>query len=83
MRRFTCAGFRSPVDHPLLGLGVASALRGEVCLLDLAQVLGRQLDVDGADVLLQAMTLGRARDRDDPRLLSEQPRERDLGGARQ
>jgi hypothetical protein len=25
---------RLPVDHPLLGLGVASALRGDVCLVE-------------------------------------------------
>src|SRR5204863_1414500 len=33
-------------------------------------------------VLLEPMTLGRSRDRDDPRLLRQQPRERDLCGRR-
>jgi hypothetical protein len=68
----------SPIDRSLLGLGVASAFRGEVCLLDLAQVLGHQLDVDCGDVLFQPVRVGGAWDGDDPGLLCEQPRERDL-----
>ena len=50
-------------------------------VLDPAQVVRGQLDGGGAEVLLQAMQLRRARDRHDPRLLREQPRERDLGRA--
>src|SRR5271165_2960261 len=48
--------------------------------LDVAQVLGRQLDGDGTQVLGETTGLGGAGDRDDPRLLGEQPRQRDLCG---
>ena len=48
--------------------------------VDLAEVVGRELDVGRGDVLLQAVQLRRAGDRDDPRLLGEQPGERDLRG---
>ena len=41
-----------------------------------------ELDVGRADVLLETMPLGRTRDRHDPRLLGEQPRERHLSGRR-
>src|SRR5262245_2379229 len=47
---------------------------------DVAQVRGGQLDRGRAEVLLEPRDLRRARDRDDPRLLREQPRERDLRG---
>ena len=50
--------------------------------LDLAEVVGRQFDGSRPDVLLQAMQLRGARDRNDPRLLGEQPGERDLGRRR-
>src|SRR4029079_9398548 len=46
--------------------------------VDLAQILRRQLDVGGAEVLLQAMKLRGARDGYDPGLLRQQPRDRDL-----
>ena len=70
----------SAVDHPLLRLGVARALRGDLrCSgLDLPQVVGGELDVGGGDVLLEPVQLRGAGDRDDPRLLGEQPGERDL-----
>src|SRR5207244_12310454 len=47
-------------------------------LLDLAQVGRCQLQVHGAKILLEARQFLRARNRDNPRLLREQPRERDL-----
>src|SRR6266566_3619023 len=47
-------------------------------LLDLAQVARRQRHVHGAKVLLEARQFLRPRNRDNPRLLREQPRERDL-----
>src|SRR5205823_13768908 len=43
---------------------------------------GRQVDRYRAKVLLEPMTLGRPWDRDDPGLLRQQPRERDLRGPR-
>ena len=46
--------------------------------LDLAQIVGRQLHVNRAEVLLQAVQLGGARDRHDPRLLRQHPGQRDL-----
>src|SRR5947199_1142324 len=47
-------------------------------LLDLAQVGRCQLQVHGAKILLEARQFLRARNRDNPRLLREQPGERDL-----
>src|SRR5438445_102697 len=47
-------------------------------LLDVAQVARRQRRVHGAKVLLEARQFLRPRNRDNPRLLREQPRERDL-----
>jgi hypothetical protein len=51
-------------------------LRG--CAFDLANIFASQLDVRRADILFQALQLRCARDRNDPRLLRQQPRERDL-----
>ncbi len=42
------------------------------------EVVGSQFDCDCSKVLVQTLQLARARDRNDPRLLSEQPSERDL-----
>src|SRR2546425_4441460 len=50
--------------------------------IDLGQVVGGWLDRHRAKVLLEPMTLGRPWDRDDPGLLRQQPRERDLRGRR-
>src|SRR5450755_7226 len=46
--------------------------------VDLPQIAFGKIDLDRADVLLQALDLAAARNRNDPRLLSEQPGERDL-----
>ena len=46
--------------------------------LDFAEIVGRQFDASGSDVLFQPMQLRRARDRNNPRLLRKQPGERDL-----
>ena len=46
--------------------------------LDVAEIVRRKSERSGPDVLLQAMQLRGARDRNNPRLLSEQPDERDL-----
>src|SRR6266542_1286207 len=48
--------------------------------VDPAKIVSRQLDRPRADVLFEPMQLGRAGNRHDPRLLGEQPRERDLRG---
>src|SRR6185369_8032621 len=50
--------------------------------IDLTEIVRRQPERRGADVLVQAMKLRRARDGNDPRLLREQPRERDLSRRR-
>ena len=42
--------------------------------VDLAQIVRRQLDVGGADVLFEPVHLRGARNRGDPQLLREQPR---------
>src|SRR5689334_22217280 len=61
--------------------GIARALDRDLRggTVDLTQVVGREPERRGAEVLVQALQLGRAGDRHDPRLLGEQPRERDLG----
>src|SRR5438128_2133709 len=76
-------GFRRACSatRPLLDvLRITCALyldlrRGAV---DRAELVGRQLDVGCSEVLLEAVQLRGARNRHDPRLLREQPRERDL-----
>src|SRR2546429_5421326 len=45
-------------------------------------MVGRQLNGRCSDVLLEPVQLCGARDWNDPRLLGQQPRERDLGGCR-
>src|SRR5262249_27355853 len=52
------------------------------CAIDLAEVNGCQFDVNCPEVLFEAMQLRSAWDGDDPRLLGQQPRERDLSGRR-
>ena len=66
------------VDHPLVRLAVTRALGLELRILDLAEVVFGQLDVRGRDVLREPAQLGRPGDRNDPRLLREQPCECDL-----
>ena len=65
------SGVASPCTVILRGGGV-----------DVTEIVRRKFDGDRPDVLLQAMQLRGAWNRDDPRLLSEQPRQRDLGGCR-
>lgn len=64
--------------------GVTSALHsdlrgGEV---DLTKIVGREVKDDRSDILVQTMQLRGARNGNDPRLLGEQPGERDLGWSR-
>src|SRR5688500_10032489 len=70
----------SSAREPCVSFGVASASSAELrsALLDFAEVCGRELQGGAAQVLLQALELGRAGDRNDPPLLREEPRECDL-----
>src|SRR5690349_3500336 len=70
----------SAARQSLVGLGVARTMNLDArrLVIELAQVVGRECDVDGAEILLEAMQLRRAGDRDDPRPLGEQPGEGDL-----
>jgi hypothetical protein len=61
-------GIASPV-HRDLGSGG----------FDAPEVFGGQFHGHRPEVLVQAVELRGARNRDDPRLLGEEPRERDLG----
>src|ERR1700681_5119851 len=49
---------------------------------DVTEIFGRKFDVCGSEVFFQAMQLGCARNRNDPRLLRKQPGESDLSGCR-
>jgi hypothetical protein len=51
-------------------------------VLDFTEVFGREVKLGGSEVLLEALQLPGSRDRDDPRLLGEQPGERDPGRCR-
>src|SRR3954447_12379059 len=68
----------SAVDHPLVRLGIAGALRADLRLFDLAQVVTRQLEIGRGDVLFEAVELRRPRDRDERRALREDPCEGNL-----
>src|ERR1035441_4653640 len=75
---------RSAADQLLKVFGVPGTLcrdlRGSA--LDLAKIAGRELEVDGSDILVETLELPGAGNRDDPQLLGEQPGERDPGGRR-
>src|SRR6266508_1049620 len=79
-----CVGWGRGCDSEagpfLQRFGVARALDRDVrrggC--DVAEVVGRQLDRDGADVLIESCELRGPGNRRDPWLLGEQPCERDL-----
>ncbi len=70
----------STAGHRFQPLRIAIAFHGDAgCrFLDLVEVLWGQLDIDGGEILLEPRELRGARDRHDPRLLSQQPGERDL-----
>ena len=65
-----------------LGLGVAVALDGDLRGdgIDVPDIVGCKLDRRRGDVLIKAAELGRAGDWNDPRLLGQQPCQRDLRG---
>ncbi len=71
---------RSETGHSLNGFRVPGPLhcnlRGGA--LNLTEIVRRKLNCDRSDVLFEAMQLGRAWDRNNPRLLRQKPCERDL-----
>jgi hypothetical protein len=71
---------QSATNHrlELRGIAVARDLDRSSCAFDLGKIGSGQLDCGCADILLQAMVLRSARDRDDPRTLRQQPGERKL-----
>src|SRR4051794_19036169 len=71
-------------DPSLQMFRVAGALHCDRCerALDLAQITRRQFDSSRADVLLKAMQLRRARNRNNRWLARQQPGESDLCGHR-
>src|SRR6266516_1427897 len=73
----------SAVRHFQDGFWKALALNWnfQSCRIDLINILPRQLDRSGADVLFQSIYLRRSWNWNDPRLLCEQPRQRDLRGS--
>src|SRR4051812_9356764 len=74
----------SPAHQPLVSLGIPSSLHldGRRGGFDGPDVFGCKLDVRRSEIFFEAIQLRRARDRDDPRLLRQQPGERDLGRGR-
>src|SRR5207253_6147972 len=50
--------------------------------IDAVKIVSRQLYVDRREILLEALDFLGPRNRDDPRLLGKQPRQRDLRGRR-
>src|SRR6185369_10891417 len=75
---------RSAVDELLPVRRVPGTLHSDVrdCTVDIVKIVGRQLHGCGPDVLLQAVQLRRAGNRNDPRFLGQQPRQRNLGSRR-
>ncbi len=71
---------RSATDQFLQVFGVPSPVHRDLggSALDLTEIVGRQLDCHCAKVLLQALQLSGAGDGHNPRLLRQQPRQRDL-----
>ncbi len=71
---------QSATNHrlELWGIAVALDLDRSRCAFDFGEIGSGQLDGRCADILLQAMVLRSAWDRDDPRALRQQPGEREL-----
>ena len=76
--------FASQPGHFHRGCGQSVALQLELRggHIDPPEVVGGKFDTNRAEVLLQTREFRGARDRDDPRLLGQQPGERDLRGGR-
>jgi hypothetical protein len=77
-----CCDGRSAAGHLFELFGIACPLHRGLGdgAPDVAEIIGHQLDTSRPDVLLQPVQFCGAGDRHDPRLLSQQPGERDLGG---
>jgi hypothetical protein len=75
---------RSKPSHLLQLFGVSSPFHRDLGggAIDVAEIVRRTLDCSCPDVLLQAMPLRGARDRHNPRLLRQQPGQRDLSRGR-
>src|SRR6266545_8029494 len=73
---------RSATGQSLQLFGIASSLHHDFGsgIFDLTQVVRRQFKVSRTEVLLQAVQLRGAWDGNNPGLLRQQPRQRDLGG---
>src|SRR6266496_5462673 len=71
---------RSRARHPKHSLRKPGAGHGELRSrgADLVEVFSHQVHIGGSDVFLQSVQLRGARNRNDPGLLRQQPRERDL-----
>src|SRR6266404_2387520 len=77
-------GRRSAARQRLKPFRIPSPLDPDVRggTFDVTEIFGRKFNVSGSEVFFKAMYLSGARDRNDPRLLREQPRKRDLSGCR-
>src|SRR5215207_2885827 len=71
---------RSAAGQPLQMLWVSGTFHLDLCggALDLAEIVRGELEFGGTDVLVEALQLPGAGNRDYPGLLSEQPGQRDL-----
>src|SRR5579863_1300752 len=72
--------FGSAVAHRLNVCGISRPLYRDLgCgALDLAEIVRRKFHFSRADIFVETIHLGRARDWNDPRLLRQQPSQRDL-----
>src|SRR5262249_25519544 len=70
----------SATHHSLQLFRIPGALHWDLCggSFHLAEIVGREFHVHRYEVFFQSMQFGRARDRHDPRLLCQQPRECNL-----
>src|SRR5215217_5702315 len=75
-----CSAYCSAIDSCLKVRRIPIPLHCDLRdgVFDIVQIIEPQLDSSRSDVLLQAMQLRGAGDRHDPRLLRQQPGERDL-----
>src|SRR6202166_4254407 len=77
-QKLLCWGLTT--DHFLQIFRVASPLHGDLRdgALNFAKIVGRELDRNCSKVFFEARRLGRARDRNNPRFLDQQPSQCDL-----
>lgn len=79
-KNLLCSGLAT--DHFLQIFRVASPLHGDLRdgSLNFAKIVGRERNRNCSQVFFEARQLGRARDRNNPRLLDQQPGQCDLRG---